>query len=177
MKKRRCVYEFRHLSKPSSEAGSSEVHSDEEFESLSASEEAPMDLDGLPMDEEWHNYVKEDRSAGGDNEETRCLDSVLGNDIFVEEYPDAAIVIGQGHNTYSQTMVADEHHEKRKITGLYYPFSGEDDWKMFRWLSSLRVPMDKIDEFFKLPYVYILRFDWPSADCSTHRKKVKTSEG
>ena len=116
-----------------------------------------MNIDGLTMDGEWQSYVEEDRFEGGDIEEIPCLDTG-GNDIIVEEYPDAAIVIGQGHNIYSQTMAADEHHEKRKITGLYYPFSGEEDWKMFRWLSSLRVPMDKIDEFFKLSYVYTLRF-------------------
>lgn len=111
-----------------------------------------MDIDGLAMDGKWQRHVEEDRSEEGDIEETPCLDTV-GNDITMEEYPDAALVIGQSHNIYSQTMAADGHHEKRRITGIYYPFSGEEDWKMFQWLSSLRVPMDKIDEFFKLSYV------------------------
>ena len=82
-----------------------------------------------------------------------CMDTV-GNDIIVEEYPGAAIIIEKGHNLYSRIIAADEHSEKRKIAGPFYPFSGQKDWEMYKWLSSLRGPMEKIDEFFRLPYVY-----------------------
>ena len=76
--------------------------------------------------------------------------------VFVQEYSGAAMVIDKGHNLYLRNVVTDEHHEKRKIAGPFYPFSGKEDWDTFKWLSSLHVPMEKVDEFFNLPYVRFL---------------------
>ena len=152
--KERCrVISLRHISKIHSEAAeSSEVASDEECGPLPASEDFFMDMDGPPMDVEWQSFEEENLSGRRDAEEMPCMDTV-GNDIIIEEYPGAAIIIEKGHNLYSRIIAADEHREKRKIAGPFYPFSGKEDWETFKWLSSLHEPMEKIDEFFKLSYV------------------------
>lgn len=80
--------------------------------------------------------------------------ATVGNNVFTENFPEAAMVVGRGHNLYSRNIFTDEHCEKRKIAGPFYPFSGKEDWDTFKWLSSLQVPMEKLDEFFELPYVY-----------------------
>ena len=144
---------LRRTSKILSEDESSEVGSDEERISQSTSEDIPLNLNDSLMDGEWQNFEEETRSGRVDVEEMPCL-GTGGNDIVVEEYPGAAIIIGDGQNLYSRIIAADEHSEKRKIAGPFYPFSGQKDWEMYKWLSSLRGPMEKIDEFFRLPYVY-----------------------
>lgn len=153
MKETRRVIGFKRTTKIFSEAESSEVGSDEECEFPSAPEDVAMDIDGPQMDGEWQNFEEEDQSGERIVEGTPSLD-VAGNDIVVEEYPGAAIIIGKGQNLYSRIIAADEHREKRKIAGPFYPFSSKEDWEMYKWLSSLRGPLEKIDEFFKLPYVY-----------------------
>lgn len=80
--------------------------------------------------------------------------ATVGNNVFTENFPEAAMIVGKGHNLYSRNMITDEHREKRKIAGPFYPFSGKEDWDTFKWLSSLQVPMEKLDEFFELPYVW-----------------------
>ena len=153
MTKRRYVMRFTRASKTSSEAESSEVGSDEECEPLSASEDVLMDIDGPPVDGGWQNFEEGDRSGKTVVEGTPSLNTIE-SDIIVEEYPGAAIIIGRGQNLYSRIIATDEHREKRKIAGPFYPFSGQEDWEMYKWLSSIRGPMEKLDEFFKLPYVY-----------------------
>ena len=142
---------LRRTSKILSEDESSEVASDEECESTSASEDVPMNLNGPLVDEEWQSFEEETCSGRIDVEEMPS--GTVGNDIVIEEYHGAAIIIGDGQNLYSRIIAADEHSEKRKIAGPFYPFSGQKDWEMYKWLSSLRGPMEKIDEFFRLPYV------------------------
>ena len=141
-----------YTSKISSEAESSEVGSDEERVSLPVSDEIPLDLNDPPMDGEWRSFGEKNSSGGRNAEGMPCLDTV-GSDIVLEEYPGAAIIIGKGHNLYSRIIAADEHHEKRKIAGPFYPFADKEEWETYKWLSSLRVPMEKIDEYFKLPSV------------------------
>ena len=152
---------LRRTSKILTEGESSEVASDEECESTSASEDVPMNLNDPLMDEEWQSFKEETRSGRIDVEEMPS--GAVGNDIVIEEYHGAAIIIGKGQNLYSRIIAADEHHDQRKIAGPFYPFSGQEDWEMYKWLSSLRGPMEKIDEFFKLPYVcFSLLYQWPS---------------
>lgn len=99
--------------------------------------------------------------VGGDNIVTEGNDEgvsftatvQVGNNVFAENFPKAAMVVGKGQNLYSRNIFADEHRDKRRIAGPFYPFSGKEDWSTFKWLSSLQVPMEKLDEFFELPYV------------------------
>lgn len=46
----------------------------------------------------------------------------------------------------------------RKQGGPYYPFSGAMEWELVEWLQTLDVPMERIDQFFKLAYVRTLCF-------------------
>ena len=75
------------------------------------------------------------------------------SDIVIEEYPGAAEIKSQGRDLFAQVLADDEHRERRNIVGIWWPFSCREDWQVFKWLSSLHAPMEKIDEFFHLDYV------------------------
>ena len=78
-------------------------------------------------------------------------------DLFVEEYYGAAQVKDTGPNLYDQAWESDEFYEHRKLGGPYYPFAGHVEWEVVQWLNSLDVPMEKIDRFFDLNYVSLLK--------------------
>ena len=136
----------------------SEVGSDEEYGLLPASEDVIMDVDFPSVDAEWRCFAEgEPITAENVEGPPRC--DVAELDVIIEEYPGAGKIKGQVCNTYKQFLVDDEHNKQRSVAGLWYPFSCHEEWQVFRWLSSLRVSMDKVDEFFSLDYVRSLYFD------------------
>ena len=141
-----------------SDSETSEVASDEEYGLPPASEDVIMDIDLPTVNDEWHCFAEEEPIAAGDVERpSRC--DVVELDVIVEEYPGAGRIKGQGCNTYTRFLMTDEHNEQRSLAGLWYPFSCHEEWQVFRWLSSLHVSMDKVDEFFSLDYVRSLYLD------------------
>ena len=141
-----------------SDSESSEVGSDEEYGLLPASEDVTMDVDFSTADAESCCFAEEKLITTGNVEgPPRC--DVAELDVIIEEYPGAGKIKGRGCNTYTQLLVTDEHNRQRSVAGLWYPFSCHEEWEVFRWLSSLHVPMDKLDEFFGLDYVRSLCLD------------------
>ena len=141
-------------------AETSGVVNDEECVSLplQAQDDTCVDINirsTQACDEPWQNFFVEEvrpfleRDDGG----IPFMATVGNGNVFTDNFPSAAMVVGKGHNLYSRNMINDEHSEKRRIAGPFYPFSGKEDWDTFKWLSSLQVPMEKLDEFFELPYV------------------------
>ena len=115
-----------------------------------------MDLDGPIMDEEWRSFAERNQlEAEGGEASPRGLGTIM-SDIVIEEYSGAAEVKSQGRDPFAQVLENDEHHERRNIVGIWWPFSCREDWQVFKWLSSLHAPMEKIDEFFHLDYVRAL---------------------
>ena len=100
----------------------------------------------------WHSFA-EDAPTTAENIERPLRCDVVELDVTVEEYPGADKIKGQGCNTYTQLLQADEHSEQRSVSGIWYPFACREEWQVFRWLSSLRVSMDQVNEFFSLDYV------------------------
>ena len=131
---------------------SSEVGSDEEFESLSAPENMAMSVDDSPVDAGWR-CIGERIPTMMENTEGRPHWDVVEVDVVVEEYPGAGRIKGRGCSAYMQLLKVDEHAGQRDGAGLWYPFSCREEWQVFQWLSSLRVSMSKVDEFFNLDYV------------------------
>ena len=117
-----------------------------------------MDADFSTVDAEWCCFAKEELITARNAEGPPCCD-VAELDLIIEEYPGAGRIKGRGCNTYMQFLMTDEHNEQRSVAGLWYPFSCHEEWQVFQWLSSLHVPMDKIDEFFGLDYVCPLYLD------------------
>ena len=138
-----------------SDSETSEVGSDEEYGLLPASEDVIMDIDFPTVNDEWHCFAGgEPISAGNVERPSRC--DVAELDVTIEEYPGVDKIKGQGCNTYTQLLQTDEHSEQRSVSGVWYPFACREEWQVFRWLSSLRVSMDRVDEFFGLDYVSLL---------------------
>ena len=136
--------------------GSSEVASDEEYGLLPASGDVAMNMDTNPIvGAGWHSFVEDDPTmAENIKGPPRC--DVAELDITVEEYPGVDKIKGQGCNMYTQLLQTDEHSEQRSVSGIWYPFACREEWQVFQWLSSLRVSMDQVDEFFGLDYVSLL---------------------
>ena len=135
-----------------SDSETSEVASDEEYGLPPASEDVIMDIDFPTVNDKWHCFAGgEPISAGNVERPSRC--DVAELDVTVEEYLGADRIKGQGCNTYTQLLRTDEHSEQRSVSGVWYPFACREEWQVFRWLSSLRVSMDRVDEFFGLDYV------------------------
>lgn len=141
---------------------SSEVGSDEDYETNLAAECTPMDLD---FDADMHMDAGKQRSAGDQFSPADAISSAEemgfkrsvsscgdGNDTIVEEFASAAQVMGDGDDVYTKVWHSDVHYGSREEAGPYYPFSGEVEWEMAQWLHSLNVPMKKINEFFRLRY-------------------------
>lgn len=142
-----------YASKKPSKYELSEVGSDEELHASLLLESVPMNLDGPIMDGEWQNFAERNRSEAEGGEASPRDSGTIANDIVVEEYSGAAEVKSQGRDPFAQLLANDEHRERRDIVGIWWPFSCREDWQVFKWLSSLRAPMEKIDEFFHLDYV------------------------
>ena len=134
---------------------SSEAASDEEYELPPVSGDVPMNMDhtSSPMvGARCHSFVEDDPTMAANIEgPPRC--DVAELDVTIEEYPGVDKIKGQGCNTYTQLLRTDEHSEQRSVSGIWYPFACREEWQVFRWLSSLRVSMDQINEFFSLDYV------------------------
>ena len=144
-----------HTSLKVSGSESSEVGSDEEYESLSAPENMAMSMDDPLADAGWCR-IGERVPTMMENTEGRPHWDVVEVDVVVEEYPGAGRIKGRGCSAYMQLLKVDEHVGQRDVAGLWYPFSCREEWQVFRWLSSLRVPMSKVNEFFNLDYVSTL---------------------
>ena len=141
---------------------SSEVGSDDEGTFPLDGCEVPMDLD-----EELGNEILDDElterlstedvefTASPSGIDLRSAGLLIGAEslVSVEEYPEAAQIIDESKDLYSQIWEGDKLYESRKIGGPFYPFSGFMEWEVVEWLHSLDVPMERIDRFFKLDYV------------------------
>ena len=148
----------RHKGTELSDSESSEVGSDEEYGLPPAPEDVIMDAYLSTVDAIRCCSAEEEMITAGNVEgPPRC--DVAELDVIIEEYPGAGRIKGRGCNTYTQLLVTDEHNRQRSVAGLWYPFSCHEEWEVFRWLSSLHVPMDKVDEFFHLDYVRSLYLD------------------
>ena len=112
----------------------------------------PMNMNN-PTVRVRRRFFADDDSPMLENTEGPPHCDVAELDITVEEYPGADKIKGQGCNTYTQLLQTDEHSEQRSVSGVWYPFACREEWQVFRWLSSLRVSMDRVDEFFGLDYV------------------------
>lgn len=145
----------------SSEVGSDEDNSDHLCYGLD--DGTPMEMD-IGVDEPMEAWnPDEEYAAAAFTSAPSCIDlgsAVLplvdnseGSAIVAEEYSGAAEIVEESSNLYAQIWEADELHEDRSVAGPYYPFSGCMEWEVVEWLHSLRVPMDKIDQFFDLSYV------------------------
>lgn len=111
-----------------------------------------MNIDSPPVDVGWRCFEERNPTMVENIEGTPHWD-VAEVDVVVEEYPSAGKIKGRGCSTYTQLLIADEHVEQRSVAEFWYPFSCREEWQVFRWLSSLRVSMSKVDEFFNLDYV------------------------
>lgn len=155
-RRRHSIYSSDHILKiPAETTETAEVVSMSESLSPQARDDTRVHTDSFPTgDERWRTFfVGGDNTSAEGNDEGVPFTATVGNNVFVKNFPKAAMVVGKGQNLYSRNIIADEHREKRKIAGPFYPFSGKEDWDIFKWLSSLQVPMEKLDEFFELPYV------------------------
>ena len=112
-----------------------------------------MDLDIPTVDAGWRCFEGKEVAAAEHIEGPPPCCDVAELDVLIEAYPGASEIKGQGYNTYTQLLLTDGHSEQRNIAGLWYPFSCREEWQVFQWLSSLRVSMDKVNEFFSLDYV------------------------
>ena len=148
----------RHKGTKLSDSESSEVGSDEEYGLPPAPEDVIMDADYSTVDAEWCYFEKEELIIARNAEGPPCCD-VAELALIIEESPGAGRIKGQGCNTYTRFLMTDEHNEQRSLAGLWYPFSCHEEWQVFRWLSSLHISMDKVDEFFSLDYVRSLYLD------------------
>ena len=74
-----------------------------------------------------------------------------GPSVYVEEYNGAAEVLSQQKNLYVELWEKDKLYESRKVGGAHYPFSGDEEWEMVKFLNPLTVK--QVNEFLKQPYV------------------------
>lgn len=73
-------------------------------------------------------------------------------------YPGASRIEGKGLHNYEKIYHHDTNAKERKGNekdgpNPFVPFADFSDWEVARWLASLNVSMEKVDEFFKLNYV------------------------
>lgn len=107
--------------------------------------------------QDQHFLVDESPMLWDISEDLNSLDGSTRTSSFIEEFPGAAKVIGKGLNLYARLLQRDEHRTNRDIAGLWYPFAGHVEWQLVKWLSSLQIPMAKIDEFLQMDYVRLKR--------------------
>ena len=145
---------------------SSEVGSDDDCYRLSACSDTA--LEDLVFDAGMNSQEDTDSEAGNNAHFTSLPWGVDHNpaDIFdeeglaikTEEFPGAARVFSEEKNLFTQLWESDGLYQMRKQGGPYYPFSGAMEWEVAEWLQTLDVPMERIDQFFKLAYVRTLCF-------------------
>ena len=158
-RRRHSMYSPGHILKIPAETKTAEVVS----VSLSqARVDTRAHIDGFPTGDELSQsfFVGRDNTyAEGNDEGVVPFTSAVENNVYTEYFPEAAMVVGKGQNLYSRNMIADEHRDERRIAGPFYPFSGKEDRNTctFKWLISLQVPTEKLDECFELPY-YVCHF-------------------
>ena len=76
---------------------------------------------------------------------------IPGPSVYVEEYSGAAEVLSRQKNLYVELWEKDKLYESRKVGGAHYPFSGDEEWEMVKFLNPLTVK--QVNEFLKQPYV------------------------
>lgn len=129
----------------------------EEISSMSSSEDSgrqPAGFQGEDQVDDGSAFLEDGGTFILDtaSEKPRTLNSP-STSIFVERYSGAAKTIGIGPNMYTQRLEVDEYSESRKIAGPWYPFAGQVEWELAKWLNSSNLSMDKIDEFLRLDHV------------------------
>lgn len=73
-------------------------------------------------------------------------------DLYVEEQVRGGRSYGPANTILDNIRINDTFAEERKHN-LYYPFASNADWQVASWLSRLNVPLELLDEFFRLDYV------------------------
>ena len=76
---------------------------------------------------------------------------IPGPSVYVEEYFGAAEVLSKQKNLYAELWEKDKLYKSRKVGGAHYPFSGDEEWEMVKFLNPLTVK--QVNEFLKQPYV------------------------
>lgn len=145
---------------------SSEVGSDDDCYRLSARSDTA--LEDLVFDAGMNSQEDTDSEAGNNDHFTSLPWGVDHNPadiideegltIKTEEFPGAARVFSEEKNLFTQLWESDGLYQMRKQGGPYYPFSGAMEWEVAEWLQTLDVPMERIDQFFRLAYVRTLCF-------------------
>ena len=151
------------MKRRSQSRSSSEIASDEECEYPTVPR-VSTDIEGplkgrelwLPVPAEEDNLVSVAETIGRDS---LCSSpDGAGTTVVIEEYHGSAEVKFQSHCLYNRLMLADRDGGGRNTDNFWYPFSCHMEWQVFKWLSSLRDPMGKINEFFNLEYVCLNLF-------------------
>ena len=135
---------------------SSEPSSDAGFDNSQIRDDMEVDISG-PELQGWEQPEEEIPGISESAGENLNLQTGDKPDIFAEYYHGAARIIDTGPNLFDQLWDSDEHYECRKLGGPFYPFAGHIEWEVVQWLSSLDVPMEKIDQFFNLSYVSLVQ--------------------
>ena len=144
---------------------SSEVGSDDDCYRLSACGD-PVLVDDIAFDADTISLEETDSEAGNNDHFTSLPWGVDHNPvdiideeepaIITNEFPGAARVFGEEKNLFTQLWESDGLYRMREQGGPYYPFSGAMEWEVVEWLQALDVPMERIDQFFRLEYVRTL---------------------
>ena len=136
---------------------SSELSSDTGLDDQQVTNDIEIDMNE-PTSYEWTHDITEVPSMSETMNEDLFSQKHNRLDVFVEEYNGAAQVKDTGPNLYDQLWDSDEYYGHRMLGGPYYPFSGYVEWEVVQWLNSLDVPMEKIDRFFDLDYVSLMKY-------------------
>ena len=125
---------------------------DEESSDLPVSEaESLIDFTGGNNDKDQDFLAESPLLLDGSSEDSH-LSGVSTSTIYVEEYPGAAEILGEGLNIWEQRLEEDKYSENRKVA-RWYPFAGEAEWKTAEWLNAAPLSMQDIDSFLKLDFV------------------------
>lgn len=106
----------------------------------------------MKVDEDAPDTTDVPRSNLWDSDDTDDSDSDSDEDGITERFEGAGKKTGEGYDLLSALAAADRFKEQRRINP-YYPFSCKTEWDVVKWLSSLSVSMNRIDEYLKSDYV------------------------
>lgn len=125
---------------------------DEESSDLLVSEaESLIDFTGDNNARDQEFLAESPLLFDGSSEDSH-FSGVSTSNVYVEEYPGAAEILGEGLNIWEQRFEDDKYSESRKVA-RWYPFASEAEWKTAEWLNAAPLSMQDIDTFLKLDFV------------------------